>query len=219
MREFPSYANNFASFRVYEAIYRTAQKEEEILLEFRGSANEEELVFTVIDNRPIRVGSIHELVHMLPELVSLSIDHSVRLVWNGEIKKVKLTEIFSHSQDPNHPQVASMQLRLVVDGKSYETTVCDTLTDAIWELRELTEKVAEWDLYACFNCEYAGHAQEYSNSDREFWCYRDVPEAIAGIHAGVKYANQKARFAGRYFVDAFHTCAAWQPRRWNVPSG
>jgi hypothetical protein len=87
------------------------------------------------------------------------------------------------------------------------------LTDAYVELQEITELVARWWLCTCFDCKYSGHARDYCLSDREYWCYRDVPDAYAEIAAKGKYASQEARFAGDYFVDAFHTCAAWQPYR------
>lgn len=222
MREFPSYWRSFADFGVTEAVYRTSEKEEEILLEFRGSANEEEMLFTIIDGRPIRVGSIHQLVSSLPELVSLTIEHSIRVVWEGQVKRAQLTEIFTHSQandsvQPPNVRPASLQLRLVVDGKTYETTVSDSFSDLVQELKELTEGEGKWRLRTCRDCRYAGQPHLYSASEREYWCYRDVPEAIADLEVNVKFANMKARFEGRYFVRAFHTCAAWQP--WNpVPT-
>jgi hypothetical protein len=211
MVEVPDYFKNFAAFHVYEAIYHTVEKVEQILLEVRSFANEETSLFTIINDQPVRVGSVHELVYSRPELISLSISHVVRLLWNDEMKKAEIVEIFSHSQDPGHPQVASLQLRLNIEGKTYETTICDTLQDAIEELHEMTRAEAQWLLYACYSCRYSGYARDYSVSDREYWCYRDVPDAYEEIKSKGKYASSAARFAGNYFVDAFHMCSAWQP--------
>ncbi len=211
MVEVPDYFKNFAAFHAYEAIYRTAEKEEQILLEVRNFADEKELLFTVIDNQPIRVGSIHELVYSRPELISLSIPHMIRLLWKGEIKKAELIEIFSRSQNTAYPPIASLQLRLNMEGKTYETTICDTLQDAIEELHEMTRAEALWRLHACYSCRFSGHARDYIVSDREYWCYRDVPEVVAEIQAKGRNKSGKGRFDGDYFVDAFHVCAAWQP--------
>jgi hypothetical protein len=85
------------------------------------------------------------------------------------------------------------------------------LQDAIWELQEQTEKLASWWFRTCYHCRYSGQARSYALSDREYWCYRDVPEAYEEIRSRGKYASSAARFAGDYFVDAFHMCSAWQP--------
>jgi hypothetical protein len=203
-------SKNFTAFSIYEATYRTEQGEDTILLEFRTMPNEQQVLFTVIDNKQIRADSIHELVYSLPSLVSLGIPHSVRLLWNGNIKLAKLIETFRPSQDIEYPSFASLQLRLVVDNKTYETALCNTLQDAIWELQEMTEAEAAWWLRTCYHCQYSGQARDYALSDREFWCYRDVPDAFAEIQAKGKYASREARQAGRYFVNAFHACAAWR---------
>ena len=211
MQELPDYITGFTNFRIHEAIYQTKDKKETILLEFRLTVLEEDILFTVIDGKQIRVETIHHLVQALPALVSLSIPHSIRLLWNGVIKQGELVEIFSPSQDPKHPLIASLQLRLTLDDQTYETTICDNLQDAVQELEEMTEAEAQWWLCTCYHCHYSDHNRLYSLSDREYACYRDVPEALAEIRAKGKIASPEARRAGKYFVDAFHTCAAWKP--------
>lgn len=211
MVEVPDYFKHFAAFHAYEAIYRTVENEVQILLEIRSFADERELLFTIINSQPVQVSSVHELVYSRPELLSLSIPHSVRLLWDGTVKKAEIVEVFSQSHHPDYPQVASLQLRLNIEGKTYETAICDTLQDAIEELHEMTSTEAQWWLYTCYSCRFSGHARNYSVGDREYWCYRDFPEAYDEIKSKGKYASSARRFAGDYFVDAFHMCSAWQP--------
>jgi hypothetical protein len=63
MSVMPEYAGKFTSFRVYEAICQTEEDEEILLIEFRVTALEEQLLYTVVKQKPIR-GAIHELVHL-----------------------------------------------------------------------------------------------------------------------------------------------------------
>ena len=121
MEKLPEYAFHFVSSRVQEAVYKTEHEEHIILLEYRQSPTEEELLFTVVNEQEFRVPSIHELVYALPSLVSLSLPHAIRLVWDGTVKKATLIEIFtpSHSQ---HPSLADLQVRLIVDDKSFQDT-------------------------------------------------------------------------------------------------
>jgi hypothetical protein len=212
MKEIPiDSMTKFADFRVYTAAYQTEQGETTILLEFRTTANEEHLLFTMVGDQEIRAGSIHELVYTLPSLVSLSISHTVHMLWNGEVKQAELTEIFRPRPNVGHSLFAALQLRLVIEGRNYETSLCNTLQDAVWELQEITEAEADWWLRTCYHCQYAGQARDYATSDREYWCYRDVPDAFAEIQAKGKYASREALYAGSYFVNAFHVCAAWRP--------
>jgi hypothetical protein len=212
MKEIPvAFTAKFADFRVHTATYRTQQGETTILLEIRMMANEEHLLFTMVGDQEIRVGSIYELLHTLPSLVSLSIPHEVHLLWNGEIKQAELTEIFRPRPSVGYPLFAALQLRLAIEDRNYETSLCNTLQDAVWELQEITKAQADWWLRTCYHCQYAGQARDYATSDREYWCYRDVPDAFAEIQVKGKYASQEALFAGNYFVNAFHTCAAWRP--------
>ncbi len=210
MEKLPEYAINFVSSHVQEAVYRTEHEEQIVLLESRQSPTEEEILFTIINGQEFRASSIHELVYALPSLVSLSLSHSVRLLWNGFIKKAVLVEIFtpSHTQ---RPPLADLQLRLIIDDKSFQTTACDTLQDAVWELHELIGDEVKWWLYTCYSCQYSGYARDYLVSDRQYWCYRDVPEAVSEIQAIGRAHRLRARWSGAYFVDAFHTCAAWRP--------
>jgi hypothetical protein len=141
----------------------------------------------------------------------LSIPHTIHMLWNGEVKQAEVTEIFRPRPNVGHSLFAALQLRLVIEGRKYETSLCNTLQDAVWELQEITEAKADWWLRTCYHCQYAGQARDYATSDREYWCYRDVPDAFAEIQAKGKYASREALYAGSYFVNAFHVCAAWRP--------
>jgi len=210
MEKLPEYAINFVSTRVHEAVYKTEHEEQTILLEFRQFLSENELVYTIVKEREFRVTSMHELVYALPSLVSLSLSHSIRLFWNGVIKKATLIEVFMPSRT-QQPPLANLQVKLILDDKSFQTTSCNTLQDAIWELQELTNTEAEWRLCTCYHCQYSGYARDYANSDREYWCYRDVPDAVTEIQTSGKVIRHETRWAGAYFMDAFHTCAFWRP--------
>jgi hypothetical protein len=212
MQSSPDYLRSFADFHVCEATCRVDQREEVILLESRTTAWEEEFLFAVIDGKPFHVHSIHELVHTVPSLVSLSVQHDIRVLWNGVIKKAKLVETFRPKWSVDHPPIASVELTLVVDNNTYQTTPSDSFTEAYIELHELTPEELDWKVCTCYDCKYSGQARDYSNNDREYWCYRDVPDAFAEIQAKGKYASQQARFAGMYYAKTFHTCMAWQPR-------
>ena len=205
-------SGEFVSTRVYTAVCQRNGKEELILIESRQSELEKTLVFTVVDGKQIRIGSMLELVQSLPLLESLSMRHIIRVLWNNEFRDAELVETLVPSRVADDTSLPSLKLALVLEGKTYETTLCDVLTDAYIEMHEMTEDVAAWRWCTCFCCRYARHARFYSNSDRQYWCYRDVPDALAEIEAKGKSASSESRFAGNYYVDAFHTCAAWQPR-------
>jgi hypothetical protein len=210
MEKLPENAAHFVSSHIQEAVYKTEYEEQIILLESRQFPTEEELLFTIVNDQEFRVPSIHELVYALPSLMSLSLSHSIRLFWNGVIKKATFIEIFTPSRT-QRPPLADLQIKLAIDDKSFQTTICDTLQDAIWELHDLTRTEAEWRLYTCYHCQYSGQARDYLVGDRQYWCYRDVPDAIAEIKARGKPIRSETRWAGAYYVDAFHTCAAWRP--------
>ena len=90
MSEIPAHTKNFADFRVCEAICKIEQKEENVLLEFRNTALEDEQLFTVIDNKVFRVGSIHELIHSVPSLVSLRACLRIRFDWHSGLFSGKI---------------------------------------------------------------------------------------------------------------------------------
>ena len=212
----PIYANKFTQFRVLKAICQTHKQEEEIVLEFRSSADEKEKLFTIVDGKAFHVDSIYTIINSLPDLIAIRVPHQIRILWGGNSVEAEVIEVFLPSTDPDHIYYDTLQLILKIEDKVFNTEPCDTLTDAISELHEVTEEVGEggdWRLCTCFNCEFAGYARKYSNSDREYWCYRDVEEdQWKEIKSKRKFANPEAKFAGKYFVDAFHFCAAWTPK-------
>lgn len=142
--------------------------------------------------------------------LSLSIPHTLYVLWNSVPKAAELVETFVPA--PASPSFVNVKLSLVVDGNVYETEACDTLTDAIWELDEAIGEEIEWLLQTCYDCLYSRPAFLTPVSDRDHMrCYRDVPEAFAEVRRQGKNASAEALHSGHYFVNVFHTCAAWQP--------
>jgi len=107
----------------------------------------------------------------------------------------------------------SLKIRLIRDNLQFESEASDTLTDAICDIQEEVEPDVDLWLMTCFHCKFAGHALNYLVGDREFWCYRDAPEAFEDVLKRGKSAKMSSRFAGAFFVNAFHTCAAWELRQ------
>ncbi len=178
MELLPGHFVHFVSTRVLEALCKTQKGEQALLIEVRQSADEKETYFTVADGQEVRAPSIHHLVQLLPDLVSLTLPHAVSLLWNGTVKNATLIEILRRSSAQPYP-LADVTVRLSIEGELFETTPCDALQDAIWELHELSD--SQWRLRTCYHCILAGLARDYLNTDRWYWCYRDVPDAIEEI--------------------------------------
>lgn len=212
MKEQFSYGRNFVIARSFEAIYRTRLGEHVLLWESRTPPSGNALFFTVLDGQEIRVGSIHEFIQQHPECISLSIHHTMHVLWNGVSKKAGLDEIYV--PDRTGRAYAMIKLRLVIDSAEFETEECSTLADAALELEEIIGSGVEWCLQTCFECDYCSSAFPSPASDRDdLRCFRDDPEAFMEVKRKQKFASAEARFSGHYFVNAFHTCAAWRPLR------
>jgi hypothetical protein len=210
MDQLPAYTRNFVAVSAFEAIYRTEQDEQTLIWESRISPDRKATLFTRIGNKEIRVGSIHEFVLEDSRCISMTVPHKVRVVWNGSPTAAELLEVFipapSDKLAPVHIKVS-----LTIGDASYESVECDSLTEAVWELDEMIGPTVEWSLQTCFDCIFSWPAFLGPTSERdELRCYRDAPEAFEEIRAKSKFASQKAREAGHYFVNAFHTCAGWK---------
>ncbi|MCB9452532.1 MAG: hypothetical protein H6672_13935 [Anaerolineaceae bacterium] len=211
-----AYIHAFVAVHVFEANYKTKDDEQSIPIETRTKSDGSMIVMTAINNQPIYTNSISSLIWILPNCVSLSIAHPLSLLGNGIIHKGILTEVFLPPEEDS-PYRYSIQIRLSTEGKTYETTPCDTLSDAILELGGVIENSQAkngWQLQTCYHCKYCYPAFYWPGSDRDtLRCYRDVGEAFAEIQEKGKRASFSAFAAGDYFVNAFHRCAAWQPYR------
>lgn len=205
----PQFADRFVAAHAFDAVYRTNEGEQDLLLEVRTMANSTTTIYGMVQGQEIRANSINQLVWALQGCISLSINHSISVLWNGTIKKAELLEVLTPTADVNG---ISTSLRLAVDGATYETEPCHTLTDAEAELYDIIGPDIHWRLRTCFGCSFSRPAFLTPASDRDdLRCYRDAQQAFAVVRRAGKFASFDAYYAGDYFVTAFHSCAAWQP--------
>jgi hypothetical protein len=123
---------------------------------------------------------------------------------------VELDEVLMLPNEGSSQESLLVRARLQLATGTIESELVETLQDAIWELQE----AAGGDLWfaICFHCALSGHARDYLIGDRSYWCYRDVAGNRGGESVGVADSDEPSRrYAGAYYVDAFHTCPAWRP--------
>jgi len=182
-----------------------------LLIEMRISAEGKILLFTVVNGQQIRSSSIQEFVLSHPDCLSLSIGHSVNILWNKAIERAELYEIYVPVHSGHN--LIRVKVRLIVGNTTHETEACETLTEAVMELKELTSPDAEWWIQTCHHCIYSYPAflgPGWDDRD-QLRCYRDTPDEFVQIHQkGQKFVSSDTMYAGNYFVHAFHTCAAWR---------
>lgn len=206
----PRNTATFVAATAFEATCRTERGVEHLLVESRMTADRQTTVFTKVGGRPIRAGSIYELIAQVPGCLSIANHHRVPVLWNGVQRKAELIEEFVTTADTS--QLIQVVLRLTLDGVTYETEPCITLTDALLELGDVIGSHVTWRLQTCYHCLYSFAAYPGPSSDRdELRCYRDAPEAFEEIYHHGKFASQEALHAGAYAMNAFHTCVAWEP--------
>jgi len=210
MFELPIYARNFVAATAFEVTCSTEQGDETLLVESRRRLDGGMLLFTVIGGQQVQAHSLHELLLASHRCVALTIPHNIRVLWNGVSKSASLLEVLIPTREPLFQP--SVKLQLTFDAATYATETCDTLYDAIRELEDiLGGDVAMW-FQTCIHCNYSWPALYNPGwEDRnDYKCYRDTPEAHIEIRRNGKFASTAAQEAGDYYVDAFHTCAAWQ---------
>ena len=144
---------NFVAVSVCDAIYKTQQGDQSIILESRAKADRTETIFTIIGGQEVRAGSIQELVLKRSDCISLTIEHAISVVWNGVLKTAVLYEIFIH--DKNNPAYPPVKIILSVDNTPYETSECDSFSEAMFDLHDVTRPIAEWRLVTCYDCKYS----------------------------------------------------------------
>lgn len=207
---------HFMAISNFEAIYCTTQHKQLLVWEMRTKYQWNIEFFTRINGRDVRVKSLQDFILSEPDAVSLAIPHRVNVLWNNKPEVAELLEIYTPMKVPHHPLMPKvwMNLKLTVGNMSYETTECDHFTEAIWELSELIGSETKWVLQTCHSCNFSYPAFPGPVSDRDdLRCFRDEPEAFIQIQEKGKYASLEALNSGDYFVNVFHTCAAWQQIR------
>lgn len=180
------------------------------MLEIRIFSFQEHKVFTVIEGKRIYSEWIGGIVVENPLVKSLRIDRSIHILLNGKRTPAVLTETIRRveSERESATDSAEFQFRLQREGREFVSTYHPTLTDGIWEIQESAKPEFEIWLQTCFHCRYA-HLGGFLGNDREFRCYRDVPDAYNEIRLRGKQASQNAQYARTYSVSAFHACAGW----------
>ena len=203
-------SRNFVYFRKYTAILECDDGGSVITIEERGNAYDELTYFAIVGEKAIRSTDFNEFLTLIPGLRRIEIPHNIELVWDDSVVKATLTDVYSKHSSGRLLDSITYSARLKVNGRIYATNNCDTLQDAIWELHNQIGDNVQWLLRTCFHCYYSAHARFYSNSDRDYWCYRDVQE-FSRWKSVWKSAPPSVRFGGAFYASAFHVCDAWRP--------
>lgn len=215
MLDLPLIYQNFMSAVTFEADYETKQGKETLWIESRiylEKLNEPhaQVLFTCISGNTIRVPSIQHLILQKEDCLSLSIPHSVTVDWDTASKRAILTEVYV----PHHGFIPSwgVQLLLHVDDRFFKTGLNDTLQDAFLELDEQVGSELSLFVKVCYQCDYSYDAPPGTRDEREnLQCFRDNPERLQEVKKMNKFASAEALRSGHFFVNSFHTCAAWRP--------
>lgn len=219
---YPDYVyQNFVAVSGFEALYKTSQSSQTVIFELRVFRDENLTLFTILDGQEIRETSIHSFVINQAECVSLQIEHPIRILWNGQPEKAALIEEFIRAPlDKSTP--IHIRVGLKIGENFFQSDECDTLSDAIKELKEFIGDNTILRLQTCFECIFGWPAFRGPGwDDRNSWrCYRDVPpETFKEVLNKLKFASHEVFFSGHYFVNAFHTCAAWRPQDTSLIGG
>ncbi len=220
MLDLPLLYRNFVSAAVFEAEFTTIYGTQTLLIETRTymkkmNESQNQFLFTIINDKPVHVRSIVDLILHDPQCLSLSLPHSVVIELNGVAKRALLTEVYVPHRGAETNW--SIRLALTVDGKDYQTGLNDTLQDSFGELHEqMGLPDASW-VKICYQCNYVHGKLNGLQDEREnLQCFRDSsPEHFEEARRLMKFASAEAWGSGDFFVTAFHTCAAW--KRWQPP--
>jgi hypothetical protein len=204
---------HFVAVDNFEAVYRTTNGEQVLRWEMRTKHDWNRVFFTRVNNQDIQVRSLEAFVLLQPDCVALLIPHQVNVLWNNQSIVAELVEIFTPMRN-KHESLAPkvwVNLKLTIGDLSYETVKCDSFSEAIWELNELVGLETIWWLQTCHHCKFSYSAFPGPTNDRnDLKCFRDEPKAFAEVQEKGKFASTEALNSGDYFVNVFHTCAAWQ---------
>jgi hypothetical protein len=179
-----------------------------LTIETRYRTDDSVELFTVHEGIEHRSTDLLGLAIQLLEVQELHVSHVAPIELLGRVVNARFTEVYRPSPTENYFE-DTVKAILEVDADVWQSTWCASLMEAIYELHA---DAPEWRFRTCLSCGLAGYASDYLNTDREFWCYRDAPDAIAESGRSGQYSRGTHRFKGIYFVRAFHRCAAWRPR-------
>lgn len=201
------YSGQFRACYAEEAVALIGQKHLDLVIETRYRADEGVELFTSCEGTEYRAGSLHELIERLPHIQVLRILHTVPVEFEGTPKSAHFTEIHRPSRT-SRPFEDTVKVMLKVDDRTFESPWTESVREALTELHLLD---ASWHFRTCMTCDFASHPSPYSNPDLEFWCYRDAPRTRSRLPAST-VVDTDDRFAGQYWVRAFHRCASWRLR-------
>lgn len=203
------YASQFRACYVNDAVaIRSGHSDVHLTIETRYRADDHVEIFTVHDGIEYRCRELLDLTMQLPNLQELRVYHAVPIELLGRLASARFVEVYRPSPTDSY-FVDTVKAILEVESNVWESTWCAMLMEAI---EELHSDAPEWRFQTCLTCGLAGYPTDYLNSDREFWCYRDVPGAFTESGSSGQYSRGTHRFEGIYFVPAFHRCASWRPR-------
>jgi hypothetical protein len=201
-----------ASFNTWDALYITETSRERIVLEMRVMRLGRR-VFTKIGQLAVDSKSIQELVAGRVDCRQISVFHRLTVLVNGQARDGMLEEVFTRGE-PGRTTVGR-QLVLVIGEKTFKSTVCNSLTEAMFSLDDELGSATKWWLKVCFDCRFSRDAGFVPHDDRDFLvCYRDFHDQLLQIEQ-TETSRDNSEFppnVGDYFVNAFHTCPAWQER-------
>ena len=209
----------FMSVRAYRGQYETADGAQPLILEQRLLPDGEMRVFTVLAGQPVRARSIQALMLERPEWVALRLAHTVDVLWKGRRHLAELEEAYLRA--PGFSAHLAVALCLRIGGEVVATELCDTLSEALAELQALGAAGGGYRPVICHSCALSRPsltAPGWDDRD-DHQCFRDTPEAYASIGGDGRPVRGWGLHGGDYFVNAFHTCAAWRQAMLQRPPG
>ena len=219
MLDLPLVYQNFVSATISEAGYETMRGVQTLLIETRTyikkmNESRTQMLFTRIDGEPVQVPSLYDLALRDAKCLNLSIPHSIMVEWNNVTLRAVLTEVIVPHHGPKSSR--SIKLLLSVGERLFETDLNDTLQDAFEELDEQTGSQNALWFKVCYQCTYGYPKLNGPQDEREnIQCFRDSPLGhLEEVKRLRKFASRDAHNSGDFFVNAFHTCAAWE--RWQA---
>jgi len=204
-----AFAGQFRACYVDDAVALEAHGlQRDLIIETRYRPDEGVELFTIYNEVRVRATTLNDLVSKLDGIDEIQIPRKVPIDFGERVVVGRFTEHYRPSRSGN-AFAETVKATLQVDTNVWESPWSDFLGDALVELHQLSPA---WRFRTCMTCALAAQPSPYGNTDREFWCYRDSPEAIREYEQTGRFSDGPYRFTGNYWVPAFHRCAAWRLR-------